>query len=46
MDNGEFVMYEIMDTKGNYPLDKFIQALNKKKEEGITRISIRNADVE
>lgn len=46
MDNGEFVMYEITAIKGNYTLDKFNKALKKKKEEGITRISIRSSDVE
>jgi hypothetical protein len=46
MDNGEFVMYEITAVKGNYTLDKFIKALKKKQNEGVTRISIRSADVE
>jgi hypothetical protein len=46
MDNGEFVMYEITAVKGNYTLDKFIKALKKKQNEGVTRISIRSSDVE
>jgi hypothetical protein len=46
MDNGEFVMYEITPIKGNYTLEKFTKALKKKQHEGITRISIRSADVE
>jgi hypothetical protein len=46
MDNGEFVMYEITNVKGNYTLDKFIKALKRKQNEGITRISIRSSDVE
>lgn len=46
MDNGEFVLYEITAIKGNYTLEKFTKALKEKQKEGITRISIRSADVE
>jgi hypothetical protein len=46
MDNGEFIVFKIEQTKGEYSLLKFKKLFQEKKQQGLTRFFITEKDVE